>query len=59
MHAVPGRTQADGPPVFVSVYQTHDEWVTELTNRTVHSLMHLELGPGRLRSATTARWPCW
>ena len=41
MHAVPGRTQADGPPVFVSVYQTHDEWVTELTNRTVHSLMHL------------------
>ena len=31
----------DGPPIFTSIYQTHDEWVTEFTNKTVHSLMHI------------------
>jgi hypothetical protein len=41
LHAVPGRTEMDGPPVFTSVYQTHDEWVAELANKTVHSLMHI------------------
>ena len=31
----------DGPPIFSSVYQTHDEWLVELSNKTVHSLMHI------------------
>ncbi|UYQ66241.1 DUF2867 domain-containing protein [Streptomyces peucetius] len=26
---------------FTSVYQTHDEWVAEMANRTVHALMHV------------------
>jgi hypothetical protein len=38
---VPGREEVDEPPIFSSVYQTHDEWVAELSNRTVHSLMHI------------------
>ena len=41
LRTVPGRTEADGPPVFASVYETHDEWVAELANETVHSLMHI------------------
>jgi uncharacterized protein DUF2867 len=41
LRAVPGRTEMHGPPVFTSVYQTHDEWVAELANKTVHSLMHI------------------
>jgi hypothetical protein len=41
LHAVPGRTEVDGPPIFVSLYQTRDEWVAEYASRTVHSLMHI------------------
>jgi Protein of unknown function (DUF2867) len=41
LRALPGRVEVDGPPVFTSVYQTHDEWVAELSNKTVHSLMHI------------------
>jgi Protein of unknown function (DUF2867) len=41
LRAVPGRDEVDGPPVFSSVYQTHDEWVAELSNKTVHALMHI------------------
>jgi hypothetical protein len=41
LRAVPGRTEVDGPPVFTSIYQTHDEWVTEFCNKTVQSLMHI------------------
>jgi Protein of unknown function (DUF2867) len=41
LRAVPGRAEVDGPPVFSSVYQTHDEWAAELANRTVHSVMHI------------------
>jgi hypothetical protein len=41
IRAVPGRPDAGGPPVFSSVYQTHDEWVAELSNKTVHALLHL------------------
>jgi Protein of unknown function (DUF2867) len=41
LRAVPGRAEVDGPPVFTSVYQTRDGWVAELSNKTVHSLMHL------------------
>ena len=41
LRSVPGRTELDGPPIFTSIYQTHDEWVTEFTNKTVHSLMHI------------------
>jgi hypothetical protein len=37
----PGRREVDGPPIFTSVYLTHDEWVSEVANRTVHSLMHI------------------
>jgi hypothetical protein len=41
LRAVPGRTEMDGPPIFSSVYQTHDEWVAELSNKTVHAVMHI------------------
>jgi hypothetical protein len=41
IRAVPAREAADGPPIFSSVYQTHDEWVAEIANRTVHSVMHI------------------
>jgi Protein of unknown function (DUF2867) len=41
LHAVPGRAEMDGPPIFVSLYQTRDEWVTEYASKTVHSLMHI------------------
>ena len=41
IRAVPGREAADGPPIFSSVYQTHDEWAAELANKTVHSVMHI------------------
>jgi hypothetical protein len=41
LRAVPGRTEADGPPVFNSLYQTHDEWAAEIANKTVHSVMHI------------------
>ncbi|MFC9299647.1 DUF2867 domain-containing protein [Streptomyces sp. NPDC057011] len=30
-----------GAVPFTSVYQTHDEWVAEMGNRTVHGLMHI------------------
>jgi Protein of unknown function (DUF2867) len=41
LRAVPGRSAPDGPPIFRSVYQTHDEWLTELANETMHGLMHI------------------
>jgi Protein of unknown function (DUF2867) len=41
LRAVPGRTDVEGPPVFSSVYQTHDEWVAEMSNKTVHAVMHI------------------
>jgi Protein of unknown function (DUF2867) len=41
LRAVPGRAVVDGPPVFSSVYQTHDEWSAEMSNKTVHSVMHI------------------
>jgi hypothetical protein len=41
LRSVPGRPDLGGPPVFSSIYQMHDEWLTEFTNRTVHSLMHI------------------
>ena len=41
VRVVPGRAALDGPPVFRSVFQTHDEWVAELANATGHSLLHL------------------
>ncbi|TGA86170.1 DUF2867 domain-containing protein [Streptomyces sp. MZ04] len=36
-------TRGPGFPTgpFTSVYQTHDEWVAELSNKTVHALMHI------------------
>jgi hypothetical protein len=51
LRAVPGREATAGPPIFSSVYQTHDEWVAELSNKTVHALMHIgwvadDSGPG-------------
>jgi Protein of unknown function (DUF2867) len=41
LFAVPGRTEVEGPPVFSSVYQAHDEWVAEMSNKTVHALLHM------------------
>jgi Protein of unknown function (DUF2867) len=41
LRSVPGRRDAGGTPIFHSVYQTHDEWVAELSNATVHSFMHI------------------
>ena len=41
LRAVPGRADVGGPAVFSSVYQTHDEWVAELSNKTVHAVLHL------------------
>jgi hypothetical protein len=41
LRAVPGREARVGPPIFSSVYQTHDEWLSEYANKTVHSLMHI------------------
>jgi hypothetical protein len=41
LRAVPGRAGVDGPPMFTSVYQTHDEWVAELSNKTVHAVLHI------------------
>jgi hypothetical protein len=41
LRAVPGRADEGGPPIFSSVYQTHDEWAAELSNKTVHSVMHI------------------
>jgi hypothetical protein len=31
----------EGPPIFSSVYQTHDEWLAELSNKTAHALLHI------------------
>jgi hypothetical protein len=41
VRAVPGRADMDGSAVFSSVYQTHDEWAAELSNKTVHAVMHI------------------
>jgi hypothetical protein len=41
IRAVPGRTERSESPVFTSVYQTHDEWVAEISNETVHGLLHI------------------
>ena len=41
LRAVPGRADVDGSVVFSSVYQTHDEWVAELANVTVHAVLHI------------------
>jgi Protein of unknown function (DUF2867) len=51
LRAVPGRAAVDGPPIFSSVYQTEDEWAAEISNKTVHALMHIgwvrdDSGPG-------------
>jgi Protein of unknown function (DUF2867) len=41
VRAVPGRADVGGPAVFSSVYQTHDEWAAELSNKTVHAVLHI------------------
>jgi hypothetical protein len=41
LRAVPGRKATDGPPIFSSVYQTHDEWAAEFSNKTVHAVLHI------------------
>jgi Protein of unknown function (DUF2867) len=41
LRAVPGREEVEGPPVFTSLYQTHEEWAAEIANETVHSIMHI------------------
>lgn len=38
----PRGPDLEGVPVpFTSVYQTHDEWVSELSNTTCHAAMHI------------------
>jgi hypothetical protein len=49
-HGPRGPDLRVGP--FTSVYQTKDEWVAEIANRTVHALMHIGWvpdGPDRYR----------
>jgi Protein of unknown function (DUF2867) len=41
IRAVPGRADVGGPAIFSSLYQTHDEWASEFSNKTVHSVMHI------------------
>lgn len=41
LRAVPGRDSAEAAPIFRSLYQTQDEWLTEYASETVHSLMHI------------------
>jgi hypothetical protein len=42
LRAAPGRVvDLEGPPVFSSVYQTHDEWAAEMSNKTVHAVLHI------------------
>jgi hypothetical protein len=41
LRSVPAREVAAGPPIFSSVYQTHDEWAAEFSNKTVHAVMHI------------------
>ncbi|MGP3989087.1 DUF2867 domain-containing protein [Streptomyces sp. 3N207] len=42
LREVPRGPDLKGVPIpFLSVYQTHDEWVAEMANRTVHGLMHV------------------
>jgi hypothetical protein len=41
IHAVPGRNCVDGQPIFSSVYHTHNEWAAEISNRTVHAVLHV------------------
>ena len=53
--AVPGRTDVDGRAVFSSVYQTHDEWAAELSNKTVHAVLHLGWVPDDLGSGYHAQ----
>ena len=55
LRSVPGRTEADGPPIFISVYQTHNEWVSEFSNKTVHSLMHIGWVPDEDGSGYSAQ----
>ena len=64
-HSLAGRLPADlrgtgagvdfGSLPFAPLYETGDEFAAELSNRTVHAVMHLawaDLGAG----ATRARW---
>ena len=44
----PSGPEFDSLP-FTSLYQLEDEWAAETANRTVHGVMHIELGPGRDR----------
>jgi Protein of unknown function (DUF2867) len=41
LRRVPGRDDGDERPMFTSVYQTHDEWAAELSNKTVHGVLHV------------------
>jgi Protein of unknown function (DUF2867) len=55
LRTVPGREDVDGPAVFTSVYQTHDEWAAEMSNKTVHALMHIGWVPDNSGSGYHAR----
>jgi hypothetical protein len=36
-----GTTSAGEQPSFTTLYQTHDEWAREISNRTVRGILHL------------------
>ena len=55
LRAVPAREAATGPPIFSSVYQTHDEWAAEFSNKTVHALMHIGWVPDDVGSGYHAQ----
>jgi hypothetical protein len=55
LRAVPGRAEVDGPPIFTSLYQTHDEWAAEFSNKTVHAVMHIGWVPDESRSGYHAQ----
>jgi Protein of unknown function (DUF2867) len=55
LRTVPGRAEVDGPPIFTSLYQTHDEWAAEFSNTTAHAVMHIGWVPDDSRSGYHAQ----
>ncbi|MFD5424244.1 DUF2867 domain-containing protein [Streptomyces sp. NPDC127084] len=48
LREVPRGPDAESVP-FTSVFQLHDEWVSEMANRTVHGVMHIGWVPDETR----------
>ena len=54
--AGPWRTSDFGSLPFVPLYRTDDEFAAEISNRTMHGVMHLAWAD-RAKVATRRRWP--